>query len=472
MTTHMSDARFARTWSRRVAPTVLMLVLALAWASIARAQTNERLFEGLDFRFVTPGARAVGMGVTFVGLADDATAAATNPAGLSNLRAAEVSVEVLGSDVRERYLVGNMVQGTPCSPPCDVFRTVGRTRWVVPSFASVAVPAGDFTWALFLNSQQRVDRRFQLEPRYVPAVVMPFGVLGPTLQTGESGRLDVTVRNVGAGGAWAVRPWLSVGGSLVASHLRLDSEGQNLEDGRLRSRTRTAASVVRPSAFAGVLVRPSRRTAVGFAYYGGARFPMRTEIEGTFGNPAGTTPPDRCLNRSFARPDRACDPQPPLDTDYVVPTRIALGASYRARDNLTIVAEAARVRYSTLLTDRFQIVDFRFTGNLSREDFFYDDATEYHAGLEYRWGRANRVLAARAGVFTDPGHSLRFRANGPSSADAVEHFVFNVQGSRATRIGATAGAGLTFGNRLQADVALSAVAGTRRIVVSMVRRFP
>ena len=43
----------------------------------ANAQTNERIYEGLNFRFVTPGARAVGMGVTFIGLADDATAAAS-----------------------------------------------------------------------------------------------------------------------------------------------------------------------------------------------------------------------------------------------------------------------------------------------------------------------------------------------------------------------------------------------------------
>ena len=56
----------------------------------AGAQTNERLYEGLNFKFVTPGARAAGMGVTFVGLADDATAAASNPAGLSNLRRTEI----------------------------------------------------------------------------------------------------------------------------------------------------------------------------------------------------------------------------------------------------------------------------------------------------------------------------------------------------------------------------------------------
>ena len=41
----------------------------------------------LDFLFATPGARAVGMGKAFVGLADDATAAYSNPAGLSNLLA-------------------------------------------------------------------------------------------------------------------------------------------------------------------------------------------------------------------------------------------------------------------------------------------------------------------------------------------------------------------------------------------------
>lgn len=47
----------------------------------------------LNFRFNNPGARANGMGGAFIGLADDATAAYTNPAGLTILTEPEVSIE-------------------------------------------------------------------------------------------------------------------------------------------------------------------------------------------------------------------------------------------------------------------------------------------------------------------------------------------------------------------------------------------
>lgn len=467
------------TWLRRVGQALsraarhracLATVLTVAFVGTAQAQTNERIFEGLDFRFVTPGARAVGMGVTFVGLADDATAAASNPAGLSNLRHVELSVEFLGTHASQRYLVSNQVNGVPCSPGCDVFTTFGRTKWVLPSFASLAVPIGDFTVAAFMNSQQRVHREFQLEPRFVPAVETPLGTLGPSVQTGEAGRLDVSVRNYGAGGAWAPQPWLSVGGSLVVSHLRLESEGRNLENGELRSLTRTSASVTRPSVFAGILARPAQRMAVGLGYYRGTTFPMRTEVAGTFGNPAGSMPADRCLNESFSRPGRVCQEQAPLRTDYVVPSRIAAGASYRLSTGLTVLGEIAHVRYSALVSPNFQVIDFRFTENVAPADYYYDDVNEYHGGAEYKWIVRGRVMAVRGGLFTDPGHSMRFRVNGLSSADAVQNFVFNANASTGTRVGKTFGLGMTFGNRLQADAAVSLVPGANRFVLSVVRR--
>lgn len=443
-----------------------------AAASLASAQTNERLYEGLDFRFVTPGARAVGLGVSFVGLADDATAAASNPAGLSNLRHPELSVEFLGSHSSQEYLVSNQIAGAPCPLPCDVFKRFGRTSWILPSFASAAVPLGDFTVAAFLNSQQRFTRRFDLEPRYVPPASVSFGTLPASGQTAESGQLEVSVRNYGAGGAWAAQPWLSVGASLVLSHLDLESRGQNIEgDGTLRSMTRTTASIVRPSLFAGVLTKPWPRMAVGLGYYQGTTFPMRTAVAGTFANPAGTSPSDRCLNQSFREPARECEPQTPLRTDYVVPTRVALGASYRAPGGLTAVGELAHVRYGSILTSNFQIIDYRFTGNLAREDFYYRNVTEVHVGLEYKWVNGSRALAVRAGAFSDPGHSLRFRPNGASGADAVQHFVFNTNASTRTRFGKTFGVGTTFGNRLQVDAAVSLVTGSNRFVVSLVRRF-
>lgn len=450
----------------------MALATFLLGATSGEAQTNERLFEGLNFSFVTPGARAVGMGMTFVGLADDATAAASNPAGLSNLRHLEISLEFLGLYAGQRYLVSNQLQGAPCSAPCDVFKTFGHTSWALPSFASIAMPIGDFTVAGFLNSQQSFRRTFDLEPRFVAPASIPLGTFAPAGQTGESGTIDVSVRNYGVGGAWAAQPWLSVGASFVVSHLELESEGLNIEDGALRSRTHTSASVFRPSVFAGVLARPSRRAAVGLGFYRGTTFPMRTEIAGTFGNAANAVPADRCLNQSFRNPSRVCEPQPPLETEYVVPSRVAIGGSYRVSNAVTVVGEVAHVRYSQLVTSRFQIVDFRFSRSISRDNFFYDDVNEYHAGLEYRWMAGGHLLAVRAGAFTDPDHSLRFTATDLSSASAVENFVFNTNRPSGTRIGATMGMGLTFGNRLQADAAVSLAPGARRFAVSVVRRFP
>ncbi|MDR9866064.1 hypothetical protein, partial [Pseudomonas baetica] len=91
-----------------------------------------------------------------------------------------------------------------------------------------------------MNSEQELTRSFELGTRFVPAVNTPVGMLPATTQTAESGRLDVSVKNYGAGGAWALQPWLSLGASVVLSHLDLESQGLNTEaDGTLRSMTRT-----------------------------------------------------------------------------------------------------------------------------------------------------------------------------------------------------------------------------------------
>ena len=47
----------------------------------------------IEFDFSNPGARSLAMGGAFVGLADDATAAYANPAGLTALLQPEVSLE-------------------------------------------------------------------------------------------------------------------------------------------------------------------------------------------------------------------------------------------------------------------------------------------------------------------------------------------------------------------------------------------
>ncbi|HHK42921.1 MAG TPA: hypothetical protein ENJ50_10925, partial [Planctomycetaceae bacterium] len=85
----------------RVFCSVLLVLLA---GGFAVAQYDAEHFSVLNFRYQNPGARARGMGGAFVGLADDATAAYVNPAGIAFLEGMEFSIEY--SNERNRWLAG------------------------------------------------------------------------------------------------------------------------------------------------------------------------------------------------------------------------------------------------------------------------------------------------------------------------------------------------------------------------------
>jgi long-chain fatty acid transport protein len=90
----------------RLALAVLVTVLGLTTG--AAAQSNDEVFPNLQWNFSTPGARANGMGRTFIGKADDATAAVTNPAGLFSLTRPQVYVEFKNSKLTfERHSARN-----------------------------------------------------------------------------------------------------------------------------------------------------------------------------------------------------------------------------------------------------------------------------------------------------------------------------------------------------------------------------
>ncbi|MCJ7755499.1 MAG: hypothetical protein MUP13_13120, partial [Thermoanaerobaculales bacterium] len=72
-------------------PILVMIVVAALPATSAIAQETPSTFE---FSFSNPGARSLGLGGAFAALADDATAAFANPAGLVQLVSIEVSAEL------------------------------------------------------------------------------------------------------------------------------------------------------------------------------------------------------------------------------------------------------------------------------------------------------------------------------------------------------------------------------------------
>lgn len=96
--------------SWRIALTAGTLLLSVL-AGDGRAQTNEEINAGLQFSFAPPGARSLAMGGAFAGLADDATAAFANPAGLMWLTRSEVSVEGRHRTYTTRYPFSGSASG-------------------------------------------------------------------------------------------------------------------------------------------------------------------------------------------------------------------------------------------------------------------------------------------------------------------------------------------------------------------------
>lgn len=126
------------------------LVLGLATASLAAQTAQERLAAPLalsvseafrmGFSVSGAGARAMGMGGAFVGVADDGTAASFNPAGLAQLRTFEASLVMrqssFGLDLDRTTLpVGDKV--APYALAYD--HSHGETP-KEPQFVSLAVP--------------------------------------------------------------------------------------------------------------------------------------------------------------------------------------------------------------------------------------------------------------------------------------------------------------------------------------------
>src|SRR5829696_5902054 len=111
-----------------------LVFIAVLTIPAAAQNVDIEALSGLQFNFGNPGARSLGMGGAFLGLADDASAAEANPAGLTILRKAEISLEA------RNYLEEQLFTTTGTFP--DIVRTpfAHHSDRVVVTFASAVLP--------------------------------------------------------------------------------------------------------------------------------------------------------------------------------------------------------------------------------------------------------------------------------------------------------------------------------------------
>jgi long-chain fatty acid transport protein len=433
-------------------PILACLLLAPCAVPGLRAQTNTENFSQFEFNFNNPGARATGIGGAFISIADDATAAEANPAGLTALLRPELSFELKA--IRFRRDVSNFSHtGT-----ADNFTLVSRefeNTLVIPSFASVVIPMGNVVGSLFRHELVNFETSYFTKGSYLPPA--------PGTPAGDgafffpvSSDLSMKVVNWGAALSYKFSRVLSLGVSGGLSQLSVSSTLSRyylevFTPGNLANESRIDDDGASYFLNIGLLVRPADNLAIGAIYKLRPSFELEHNLLVT------SSPQDTIISQAI---------------NFNVPSSVGLGISYRPIDVLTLSFDVSRVSYSDMTKDFVLVFG---DDNVAPSDYAVDDAFEFHAGAEYVLLLRGMGLVFRGGVYSEADSRIAFTGDPASPGDPDRAFVRRTQAALFQAgepdMHYTFGIGLLFGNQFQLDVAGNISRGSNEGVGSFVVRF-
>jgi long-chain fatty acid transport protein len=394
--------------SRRVAP-VVVLAAALLLPLQMEAQGGPTT---LQFSFSNPGARSLGMGGAFAAVADDATAAFANPAGLTQLTRPEVSVEGRYWDYATPFTVSGRVSGEPTGIGLDTPLQTADSDFDTSSlsFLSFVYPGRNWTVALSRHQSAQFesytatrglftdDRVDDPQPTCLPTgAVCRYPDI--TRQT------DVSVVSTTASFAYRLSDGFSLG--LGLSYFQGDLQ--------MVQQTYVLIEETLPEGFFGPNAY-ERQALYGTGDYGwdgtdwGVNlgflwFPTRQWSVGGFFRQGG-----ELSGGGVELSGPALDPPYPegsigaseMGIPFEVPNVYGLGLAYRSRNgSWTGSLEWDRILYS-------EILDSIGSGDLiDTSSVRLDDANQLRLGVEYAFRQLDPLIALRGGVWRDPDHSIR-----------------------------------------------------------------
>ena len=380
----------------RTLASVLMFAVAMA----AHGQnTDIEALSGLQFNFSNPGARALAMGGAFIGLADDASAAIANPAGLTTLRKPEFSVEFRDVTVSQRFVTGGTY------PQVSSENFPARERSI--AFASAVLPTNNGVFSAYYH--RALSIRNNIQGRFDTPVFF-LGPSGPVLPEECDGActlhrlypfntsVDLQMETFGVAAAWKWRT-LSFGASARyhqfaenADTFRrdLDAPGQPVFTVGQTNATRMFGNQSDSNVtFAGGLRwTPVADLSLGAAFKKGPSFPVTIVAGG-----------------------QDMEPELIATTTFHVPTTAGIGASYRPAPQLTLNADIVHVQYGKLTDDFVSVIEYGVENGGTVEHvtgYETSDGIEYHAGVEY-FILTRVPVGLRAGWWRDPAHSIEYR---------------------------------------------------------------
>ena len=376
---------------------------------------------GVDFRFNNPGARANAMGGAFIGLADDATAAYTNPAGLTVLTEPEFSVEYKIGEITTHF------QDQLSEREFD--DTVSGL-----SFLSYVYPGENATIALFRHQLLNTESNFvwqdtDTQPQRVKV------------------SLDAVTLGIGAG--FKLTDTFSFGLSVGMAQLdydvtskRYDSTQDPYPDPRAWETVSETDNAEHYTV--SLLWNLFEGFNIGLVYRMGPEF--------------------EAVKQRYHWEDVGGDEYYLLEWEHdhilKVPDVYGLGFSFRFLSNLTATLDINYIEYSDLADD-FLDED----GNKST-NWAVDDEIEVRLGLEYIIDINETPLALRAGYYYRPDHRLYYV--GTDDADLIR--LFGEPGDDHDHI-FSLGFGAVLTEKFQIDVAAAAGKYIKTGSLSIVYRF-
>lgn len=457
------------------------VVCTLMALPLAAQNTDIESLSGLQFNFGNPGARSLGMGGAFLGLADDASAAEANPAGLTILRKPEITVE--GRNYQEQQVF------TTSGTFPDLQRTAFShySQRIDATFASIVYPTKHFTIGAYYHEPLRNEGTGQVVP-----VTNTF--TGQVKTDVPNFFLPVDTNGNATGGPIT---------SVQCDALRLKSFPGCIEYGlfpflssvKIQERTFGLAMAFKVGTFSfGATARSQRFNETAFTFRVTPTFDFssisvqatsdirknndvaKDKTDLTFTGGFKWAPNDRFSiggvykqGAKFVAPTFAANEQTNFefvkaaDTTFHIPDVYGAGVSFRPIPVLTLNADAVRVKYSNLV-DNFVSIN----ANVRKIDKAYTaaDATEIHLGGEYFFS-TKIPFAVRAGAWRDPQHSITY--SGPlTNSDEVAAAVLFPKTKSLTHF--SVGAGLAW-PRFQIDAAYDRSDLFKVGSISMVTRF-
>ncbi len=428
-----------------------LLVLLWHGARIASAQDIEQ-DEGagpstLEFSFSNPGARSMGLGGAFAALADDATAAFANPAGLIQLNRSEISTEIRQWNYSTPFTEGGRLTGEPTGIGLDSvpgLRTAKTSDEVSGlSFISFVYPKED--WALAFYRHELANFRSSSETQGLFAD----GDLPGFVRRFFDRRVvtDFEVISFGVSGAYRLNDKVSIGLGLAhAESSALSSVDLFVVD--------EPAEV--ESFFGPVSFLPERRSSSieirvddsDLTFNLGLLWQIsRAWSAGAFyrQGPAYRLVQEPLISGPGLEPDLAAGTllEPREESPFELPDVFGIGVAFRSEDGaLTVSFEWDRVEYSTI-TDGFDPA-------FADDELTLTDADEIHLGFEYVFAHSQPIVALRLGGWLDPDHLFRFVGGDDSIEDTLSRAI---QPGGEDELHLSAGVGVAF-RRFQVDLAV------------------